>query len=224
MKFLEWLDSTKGKKVIVTDRISNGNRLIRRYNMEQGKDASQTSCMTITQIAKELVYAWTAFHEPEKNIEILKPESSVYLLEELLRNGHYQFVAKECFCTKTTETILRSLNQIRMNRQTEAYEASKEDKISELKKLIEVYETRMKERAYFDDVLLLKKGLWILEKIKNKKDLSMYLMWLKDCKFGYLEDFEMTALESAFMEKLLILAECESQKLDFFTGKLSCSN
>ena len=131
MRFPEWLEHTKGKKVIVTDRVSNGNRLIRRYNIERGRDVFQTSCMTVTQIAKELVYAWTAFQEPEKQVTILNTESCVYLLDEILRTGYYQFVAEECFCTRTTETILRSLNQIRMNESKQEYWNSDERKIKE---------------------------------------------------------------------------------------------
>ena len=91
-------------------------------------------------------------------------------------------------------------------------------KIQELQKLIVAYENKLREQGYYDDILLLAQGLWILEKIKDKNTLYMYMMWLKDCQFGMLEDLEMTDLEASFMEKLFTFTEIQCQKLEFYTG------
>ncbi len=219
MQFTAWMEQNTGRKMIVTDRVRNGNRLLRKLNIEQKKDCVFTSCITISGIAEELLNAWSAC-AGEEGITLLEPEACVYLLDELLEKTReeYTFVPEKCHCVKTTETILKSLNQIRMNEAKNDFLNSEDSKITELKKLIFVYEQKLEKDNYCDQALLIKKAVTILEQIKDKDELFFYLPWITSCNIGYLEDLELTALEQNFFDRLLELSGHKAEKLEYYSG------
>ena len=217
MQFEAWIENTKGKKIVLTDHIRNGQSLLRKFNIGQEKDCCQVSFMTIQQVAKELLFAWNAFEETTEAETVLEPESCVYVLDEIIRDGSYYFVPSDCFCIQTTEEILKSLNQIRMNESKQEYWNSDERKIKELQQLIACYETKLESEHAYDMPLLLKKAIWILKQLKEKEELYLYLPWMKQCQIGYLEDFELTAQENCFLKELLIISGQSVQKLQFYT-------
>lgn len=222
MQFTAWIEQNTGRKMIVTDRVRNGNRLLRKRNIEQKKDCVFTSCITISGIAEEFLNAWSACIG-EEGVTLLEPEACVYLLDELLEKAReeYTFVPEECHCVKTTETILKSLNQIRMNEPKKGFLDSEDSKITELKKLIFVYEQKLEKENYCDQALLIKKAVTILEQIKDKEELFFYLPWITSCNIGYLEDLELTALEQHFFDRLLGLSGHEAEKLEYYSD---CKN
>ena len=97
MQFEAWIENTKGKKIVLTDHIRNGQSLLRKFNIGQEKDCCQVSFMTIQQVAKELLFAWNAFEETTEAETVLEPESCVYVLDEIIRDGSYYFVPSDCF-------------------------------------------------------------------------------------------------------------------------------
>ena len=182
MQFTTWMEAHKGRKIIITDRVRNGNRLIRKYNIEQKKDSVFTTCMTLSQIAEELLQAWNAYQQSEEPVTVLDSKGCVYLLDEIIKKNQYHFVPKESFCINTTETILKSMNQIRMNQPKASYETAQEQKVVELKHLISVYEACLRnDKKVYDYCTLLKKGTEILE-ASDKEMLYQYLTWTKGCQ------------------------------------------
>ena len=46
MRLVDWIQKN-GKKIILTDRTINGNRLLRKCNREKGIDVREVSCKTL---------------------------------------------------------------------------------------------------------------------------------------------------------------------------------
>lgn len=228
MQFTEWMKQA-GQKIVVTDRIMNGNRLIRKCNRELGMDTSRVTCMTLQQIATELLIAWTAMKGDQDNqglpghpgeleeITVLEPEAAAFVMDEILRNGSYDFLPAESRCLRTSQVILESVNQIRMNTPTEKYLYGGEHKIEELRHLIEVYEKTLQEKNKYDYPSLLQKGTEILQQMNGESEqVSFYLPWLTECSVGRLKDWEPTVLEERFFRQLMELAGITDVQLDFY--------
>ncbi len=219
MKFTEWI-ACPGRKIIVTDRIKNGNRLIRKYNREKNADVLGASCMTLQQIAQELLFALRAFSGEEGAAEIAEPDTGVYILEELLREKKYSFIPEESLCIRTSEVVMQSLNQIRMNDVTACYTDSEAFKITDIKDMIVAFEDRLRRRQLLDYPLLLQE---VLARLEEAEEIGLYLPWLRNCRIGILEDVELTSLEDKFLNRLMVLAGTKPQRLTYFTEKEEAS-
>ena len=94
MQFVEWLETVNGKKMIITNRNTNGERLLRKYNRELGKDIRHVKCVYLQEIAKELLCAVAAYKNLQEEINLLPPEACVYKMDELLNCHEFSFVPK----------------------------------------------------------------------------------------------------------------------------------
>ncbi len=215
MNFTKWINN-KGTKCIITNRVSNGNSLIRKYNIYNRKDTKEVTCKSVRQIAEELFLAWTSFENGYKEVTFLNSSACVFILNTLLEKGKYSFIPKESLCIRTSEEILRALNQLRMNVLTEDFVNSREQKVLDLKSLWQAYEKELRMQEALDEPMLLAECLKILEQISEgrKYPLSMYLPWVRDCSLGILEDFEPTAKESAFLDRLTALSGMQTDRLE----------
>ena len=239
MKFTEWI-ARPGRKIVITDRVKNATRLIRKYNVEKQGDMCRVSCMTPEQIAQELLFAARAFAGEDEEIELLNEAAGVYILDEILCKKQYGLVPKECYCIRTSEVILQSLNQIRMNDVTAAYEQGQDAKIDDIKDMIASYEKQLEEKHLLDQALLFQEVVrrlkelngyavgeeWNGEEATNvdekvtasaRKQLQLLLPWIGDCQIGFLEDLELTALEERFLSLLLKTVGLVPEKLTFFS-------
>lgn len=215
MRFVEWIQKP-GKKIIVTDRVANGMRLLRKCNREQGIDNKESSCKTLQQIAEELFLAHEAFLGRWEVPEMIGAETGSYILDDIIRRKEYSFVPKECYCIQTSEVIMQSINQIRMNETTQAYEQEETQKLVEIKDLTASYEACLQERKCMDYAALLKVTEQVLKEI-DREELRLYLPWLFKCEIGVLEDLEWTSLEARIFKKLLELAGLEVTELTFYS-------
>lgn len=217
MHFLDWVRQP-GNKVLITDNMRNANAVIRNVNRRTGLDVWQVNCMRLQELALELVTAYTAQQNVMKPIRLLQQEAGVYLLDSLLSEKQYAFLPKECYCIKTTQAIYQSMQQIRMNHTTEAFESEAESigKIADLKDLISCYEERVQKEGYFDPVLLFKEGCKVLENLHNGEELLLLLPGMKEVRTADLADMEYTALEADFLHKLLVLLGTEKVSLEYY--------
>ena len=213
MNFLEWIKKT-GRKMIITDRLSSAQKLLRKANRESGIDKMEVSHKTLLQIAEELLLAKWAFEDVESVPQIISAEAGVYIIDAILRTKKYGFVPMECYCLRTSEELLRNIMQIRMNETTEAYAKETGTKLSEIKDMIAVYETELAERNCMDEPMVLSAALAALQEM-DTEELFLYLPWLLGCQVGILQDMEPSAVEQAFMEKLFALAAIETECLAF---------
>ncbi len=218
MNFTKWINA-KGTKCVITDRVSNGNSLIRKHNIYNNEDTKEVTCRSVHQIAEELFWAWTSFETGFKEISCLNSNACVFILNALLEKGEYPSIPKKSRCIRTSEEILCVLNQLRMNIPTEAFVNAKEQKVLDLKNLWKAYEEELRTQDALDEAMLLEECLGILEQISlgTKYPLAMYLPWVKDCSLGILEDFEPTAKEKAFLERLIVLSGMSADTLEFYS-------
>ena len=151
--------------MIITNRNTNGERLLRKYNRELGKDIRQVKCVSLQEIAKELLCAVAAYENLQEEINLLPPEACVYKMDELLNCHEFSFVPKESLCVRTAETVLKSLNQSRMNEPTVAYKEATEQKVKDIKTIIALYEESLQKEQLYDVPMLLQKACKELEQI-----------------------------------------------------------
>ncbi len=254
MKIAEWLE-LPGQKKIVTDRVANGNALLRMHNIYhtgESRGLKSVSCVSVRQIAEELLFAWTAFHEGLKDIRIWDNKTCVFLLDKVLEEGDYPSIPEESRCIRTSEELLRILNQLRMNhlsdrfRQFEESEGAQKQKVSDLNRLLEAYEYALKHGAegqdIYDEARLLNRSIEILQEIADGEQrgieveeykatesvkvasVEMYLPWIKNCRFGLLEDAELTGKERQLLDMLVRLSGGTLDELEFCSEACSSEN
>lgn len=210
MLFRDWIEKTEGNKVIITDRVKNGNKLLRRLNREHGVDVKGVKCISLLQIATEFLCAYYAIYEPETTAaDLLPQEAGGYVMDEILRekNGDkLLFVPEECFCVKTAEAILQSINQVRMNNKKKAYDTATDCSVVQIKSLIYWYEQKLKSMNRVDEPLLLKTAIEKFDSLQYREPSGngpfICLPWLANSNLGILADYECTALEQRFMDCL----------------------
>ncbi len=215
MHFLEWVRQP-GNKLIITDNIKNANAVVRNANRKAGLDIFQLNCMRIQELALELVTAHRAQRNSMKPIRLLQPEAGIYMLDSLLNEKQYEFLPKECYCIKTTKAIYQSMQQIRMNHATEAFEAAGTGKVADLKAMISCYEERIQKEGYLDVVLVLREACQLLGGLQNKDELLLLLPWMKEISLADFADMEYTALEADFLHSLFTILEQEKLSLEYY--------
>ncbi len=221
MQFLEWVRQ-QGNKVLITDNIKNANAVIRNVNRKAGMDIWHLSCKRLQDIVLELLTAYRAQQNILKPIKLMQPQAGVYLLNSLLLEEKYAFLPKECYCIKTTKTIYQSLQQLRANHTTVAYEAENEGKVADLKAMVCRYEERLQREGYHDEITLLKAGVKLLAGLKTREELLVLLPWCRQVCLADFADMEYTGLESDFLQHFLALLHQELTTLTYYEeGKLS---
>lgn len=215
MQFNKWIENTEGRKLILTDRIMNGNRLLRKYNKEKGKDIVGAKCLTLQQIAEEFLCAYTTVSSEEKSIEVAGADSCAYVMNELIRTHSFSFIPQESICVQTAESILQSINQIRMNRPTEAYLNATEQKVADIKEIICLYEDALTNNGQCDIPLLLKQAMEVLDKI-DKDEFLLCMPHMLKSNFAIMADYELTVLEEALVNRILDLLGKELTVLEFY--------
>ena len=210
MEFNNWIKANNDKKIIITDRVANANRLFRKYNKETGMARCNVEVFTLYDIAKELLEAYCGF-KVKKMSTIIDAKSGVYVIDKLLRNNRLSFIPTESLCVKTSKEVFSSINQIRTNRIKDV--ALEFGKIAELNKLIDSYEKELKNSGCLDDIMLLKEANVII-KNSSKEDLSFCMPWVLGCDFGILEGYEMTIVEQEFMDGLVAMSGKEPKLLE----------
>ncbi len=222
-----WLDQQgqNGKPIqkrIVTNRVANGNALLRMYNIQDQKDLAAVSCVSVLQIVEELVFAWYAFQGELKEIHDLDAAASAFILHDMIQTGEYPSIPEESRCIRTSEEVLRILNQLRMNELKAEFRDTEDRRAKDLREMMAEYEKKLAERDLYDNPRLLKRGIEILEAIEEKTDvITRYLPWTRNCRFAILQDEEWTGKEREFLDKLVGLASTHDDEeayvmLDFY--------
>ncbi|MBO5560012.1 MAG: PD-(D/E)XK nuclease family protein, partial [Firmicutes bacterium] len=133
---------TDKTKIIITDSVKNINRMIRKCNAEDLYKFN-IKVMSFSQIAKECAAEKAA----ESNVipQFLENIEYTAIIGRLLGSGSYGFIQKQNYCFDAYNEILKIINQIRMNRLK-----GKNEKISEINKLIAAYETELENNNEYD--------------------------------------------------------------------------
>ena len=163
MDALQWIETSGAAKLLITDNVKNGNRLVKRLNRKR-RTVSNLTVSTSARIAKELLIHDLASRGDFRRIREVADDVGAFILEGILRADfeRYNFVPQASLCTATAAEILSNLNLIRENQVTDAYRMSADPKVPQLNQLILDYEKRLAELGFYDHCTLLKAGLEIL--------------------------------------------------------------
>lgn len=197
-------------KVVITDRVANVNRIMRRWNRYDGMDFVDCQVMSVPQIAKEIVTAFAAVYEPDKRYRIITPAMSTMIMQVILKKQKLLSVPDKSKCTKTAEEILRSLNRIRLNDPTEEFDKETDIKLAEMKELLRLYEEWLMSNNELDHPMLIIKAKYCLDFINasgnSAEKLSCLLPWISR-DIGIVDGIKLTAKEESFLDALEMAAD-----------------
>ncbi len=192
-------------KVIITDRVSNINKVIKRWNIYERMDMVDCHVMSLPQIAKELVMAYVAVYEPTMRYSIISPAMSTMIMHIIVKKHDLISVPNESKCIGTSEEILRSLNRIRLNNPTDEFNNGTDIKLKEMRTLLKFYTDQLSRMNELDYPMLIQKAIEYLDKITDKeshdKILLSFLPWLKN-DTCIVKGMDLTSSEKAFLDKL----------------------
>ena len=193
--------------LIITDRVSNINRLIRRDNRYNNEDMVDCHVLSITQLAQELVCAYSALYEPGVSYRFISPAMSAMVMQVILNNTVTKYIPESSKCNKTAAEILRIFDQIRLNYSTPEFEQGTGDRLSEFRKLMYQYEERLSEKNELDYPALIDKAIACINEITAKENvagiLSYFLPKLNDKAEASSFFFsELSAKEKEFIDTL----------------------
>lgn len=197
----------KGRKTILANRVSYANDLLRKFNMKEKVNVFNVEAKSIFAIANEIVIANSAINQVEIP-EIVDGQGMVYLLDEVMHQHRFDTITDACLSIKTIRDILNCMNEIRMNECTEAWDNCKDAKISDLKRIIELYEKNLKDKKVYDRASLFRKAIEIIQNDEvGYEELCQMIPWvandavIADLKSNVWSDLE-RELISAIIEKM----------------------
>ena len=191
--------SLDGRKLLITERVKNGNRLRRIYdrsNQDKGDATAFVQTKTPVQIARELVSVDRAIKGVEP-LTFINSQAGSVLLDSLLKDKPLSFVPDRSSGLETSKEIYRVLKEIRMGFVSDP----DEDRVAELLKLSEVFEKELSDRVLCDDALCLKLAIDLLD--SPDLNIGFALPWITGSKVGSLETDRFRYLEKEFIAKLV---------------------
>ncbi len=202
--------STPGK-VLLTNRVGDINRLIRRWNLKDGMDTVDCRVLSLSSAARELVLAYAGLFEPERRYRVITPGMSTMILQTIIAGENLKSISEESKCAKTASEVLRALNQIRLNTATDAFRNGTGTKLCEMRLLLERYEAELVSKGYLDYPMLLQMASRDLGLIQERggglSTLTYCLPWIAG-EIALDGALELTSVEKNFLE----LLECISGK------------
>lgn len=219
---------SSGKKIIITDRISNVNKVMRQEVINGSPAIYNCTAMTIGMIAKELLDSYQSIYEPDNSYRVIDLNEQKIIMSVLLGRKEYGFLPDEVKGSKVSAEILKCINQIRMNEATEAFKDSTDQKITELKDIIASYEKYLEDNGLIDYPMLLNKCSMYLETIRKMKDskilLDYMLIWISGATLSITEDMKLSFLEQKFIDSLIDIEGTSLEKLSYRFFDLSEKN
>lgn len=193
--------------VVITDRVSNVNRLIRRINRYKSEVMVDCRVLSLTQLAQEFVCAYSALYEDGICYRFVSPAMGTMLMQVILKNNRTGYIPDASKCNKTAAEILRAFDQIRLNNPTDNFLKNEEPRLAEFKGIMEKYETKLSENNELDYPALIIKANQYLNKIIERGDsarnLTFFLPEFKsETKVSCLFFSDISAKEEEFIELL----------------------
>ncbi|MDD6627130.1 MAG: PD-(D/E)XK nuclease family protein [Lachnospiraceae bacterium] len=200
-----------GRKTIFANRVSYVNDFLRKFNMKENVNIFNVEAKSLFSIASEIVVANCAINQL-KFPEIIDGQEAVYLLDEVMRNHHFDTITDACLSIQTIRDILNCVNEIRMNECTEAWDNCQEAKIQDLKQIVELYENNLCDKNIYDRALLVCKAIEIIKK-GTYDELCQMLPWVaKDAVIADLKSNVWSDLERGL---IVAIKEKMETKNDF---------
>jgi|GEM_PF-4922198 len=191
MKFNEWLlEENRNKTIFLTRNVSFVNDLIKKYE-KSGVIVENVSVVSLDHIAKEIIIAASIYDDYSK--DIISNNATIWVLKELIDNDSLQLTYfrtpedkyEKMFTFDTVKEIYQKICLIRANKYSANAEDEKNDlQLADLRKIIDVYEDKLKANNYIDGVGLIKDVL----NVADKRELSELLPDYIYTEFVYLDE------------------------------------
>ena len=199
IKLVQWLDTNRKKrKLLITEKVKEANRLVRRYN----QDGTPVEWLTVTKIeelAKQIVLIKLAESGEVQKFELLSDEVCTVVVEQLLYAvpDQERFVPETSISRSTATEVLRIMNIIRSGAKREI-PGEVDDRMTrryeQLQKLIDTYESELTKRQVYDKNRVIREATEIMA-----QDPTRHLVW-KDMEIAVLMPMELTYLEKTFLD------------------------
>ena len=196
MKLGEFINNhKKNTKVILASKVSVGNALIRTCNLREGLPCFNIIAKTPFDIAKEIMDSVC-----EERMQTVSPESSVYLMMNVLQKMNSELFPKSTLTLGTAREVLNRVNEIRENGVTEEYlqEIQKKGKIAELNRILVEYERKLTDDKLYDRCRIISQATEVCE----EKDVTKLVPYLKGAAYGDLESNRWSTVERKFIKAL----------------------
>lgn len=209
----EWLEG-KNRKLFITDRVANANRMLRQYERVYGLGVKEIYSKTLVDIAREIVTAYYAVEKREIHpVRLVDQNVSQSIIYRILTKKSWSFIPEESIDMACAGEVFISINKVRGNDTTREYTETVSVKIREIKEIISEYEKDMKDSGFYDEIMVEKEALDILRDHEKKdpdsdKSGAMFdlIPWFRDCEIGILDNTEFNKLQLKLVEQLKKLA------------------
>ncbi|MCR4589399.1 MAG: PD-(D/E)XK nuclease family protein [Lachnospiraceae bacterium] len=200
-------ENPRNTKIILANKDSTGNALIRQCNLRSGTASFNIIAKTPAGIAKEIVDALS-----EEPVKLLSPDSSVYLMMNVLKDQKSAMFPESTITIGTTKEVLRCINELRENGVTEAYEkeAVNKGKIQELNLILNAYEKNLSDNNMYDRNRILRAAAVFCK--EKKEGVVKRVPYLYGAVFGITEAGRWTTAEKDFLDALLSASESSGGK------------
>ncbi len=202
MRLSEFIENNKtNTKIILVNKVSVGNALIRMCNLRDGIASFNIKTKTPFDIAREIFDAKVHITN-QMQVEYISPESSVYLMMNVLRDIDSKMLPESTLTVGTAREVLLRINEVRENGVTDAYkeEIKKDGKIKELDIILKAYEKTLSDKKLYDKCRVISEASVIC----NNEDVTKLVPYLKSAVFGELYTNKWTTTEKEFTEALLL--------------------
>lgn len=200
-------NNEKNTKIILANKVSVGNALIRRCNIREGVPSFNIITKTPFDIAKEIIDSKMA-----EAVNYLSQEGSVYIMMNVLREMDSDMLPESTLTMVTVREVLLRVNELRENGVTDTYTEvkDKEGKIKELNRVWETYEKKLEEEELYDR----SRVLWKAKDICAEEDVSKLVPYLKGAVLGNLSTNKWSVAEKEFIEALISKTVTGEKKIE----------
>jgi len=206
MQFIDFIKSNN-RKILIDNNLSDGNSIIKSFSLSNKISISNYEIFNINLLSKAILST-----QPE--CKYINNEEATYLFYSFLSNKKdgsdiYNLIPDSSFSFESAKVCLSTINEIRKGKRKEGI---KNENIDDL---INDYEQYLLSNSYYDDVLMLKKCIEIMngDLIKNILKLkSKYIIGIVD---SYLDT--LSYLERNFLETLVNKLNTSYETLTLFT-------
>ncbi|MCR5023039.1 MAG: PD-(D/E)XK nuclease family protein, partial [Lachnospiraceae bacterium] len=213
-------NNKKNTKVILANKVSVGNALIRKCNLIDGVSSFNMITKTPLDIAKEIMNAVS-----DKPVDFISPEASVYIMMNVLNAQNSSLFSPDSLTPGTAGEVLLRINEIRENGVTEAYEdevAKNSGRLRELDLILKAYEQVLSDNNIYDKCRLLREATSCCR--KNGEDVITAVPFLKGAVYGDLSTNRWTTVEKEFMDVIISATASfgsRSETIDFLEEEIT---
>ena len=184
--------------MIITDNKSEFKKICSRHVMAETPmlgfnrisaiDMLRMGFKTISPIdlAIDVINDYNASIDKIEQIKMVSASISVSFIDKIMRENEYSFCPNESLCKKTCLEILSNINLIRLNDTLPIFSSSNDDKISDLKSIINEYKGKLDKYNLYDECKVYTKAIEILEGgyeyiLSDDEDVSLVFFNDKRC-------------------------------------------